>query len=123
MQLSRVMGVVIRQYYLIRGSFSRLVPLCIWVAVDIVLWGFLTRYLGCLTQAGGVMVSISSCAPASRMMCSAASMVLGALPSPNATVMKGDVVMVIMTNRLGNNVNIAFYRQLTDILTPLRKFK
>jgi ABC-2 type transport system permease protein len=41
----RVGAVVLRQYYLIRASLSRLLPLFIWVAVDIILWGFLTRYL------------------------------------------------------------------------------
>lgn len=43
--LSRVGGIVVRQFYLIRGSFARAVPLFVWVAIDIVLWGFITRYL------------------------------------------------------------------------------
>ena len=41
----RTLAVVLRQYYLIRGSLSRVLPLFAWVVVDIVLWGFLTRYL------------------------------------------------------------------------------
>jgi len=41
----RIFAIVLRQYYLIRASLSRVLPLFIWVAVDIVLWGFLTRYL------------------------------------------------------------------------------
>ena len=48
----RVFALVLRQYYLIRGSVSRLVPLFIWVAIDIVLWGFMTRYLNTVTAAG-----------------------------------------------------------------------
>jgi ABC-2 type transport system permease protein len=41
--------VVLRHFYLIRGSTSRVFPLFIWVAIDIVLWGFITRYLGAVT--------------------------------------------------------------------------
>ncbi|MFH1063385.1 MAG: ABC transporter permease [Candidatus Omnitrophota bacterium] len=50
MNLSRIYAIVLRQYYLIRASLSRLLPLFIWVAVDIVLWGFLTRYLNSVTS-------------------------------------------------------------------------
>jgi ABC-2 type transport system permease protein len=45
MRLSRIAAIVLRQYYLVRGSASRVLPLFAWVAVDIVLWGFITRYL------------------------------------------------------------------------------
>ena len=41
----RVAAVVLRHYYLIRGSLSRLLPLFVWAGIDIVLWGFITRYL------------------------------------------------------------------------------
>lgn len=43
---------MLRQVYLLRGSFSRVVPLFAWVAVDMVLWGFLTRYLNVSASAG-----------------------------------------------------------------------
>jgi ABC-2 type transport system permease protein len=49
MRASRVLAVVLRQYYLIRGSLARLLPMVVWVAVDILLWGFLSRYLGEVT--------------------------------------------------------------------------
>ncbi len=48
----RTFAVVLRQYYLIRGSFARFLPLFAWVAVDIVLWGFLSRYLNTVTTEG-----------------------------------------------------------------------
>lgn len=48
----RVAAIVLRQFYLIRSSLSRVLPLFIWVAVDIVLWGFLTRYLNTVASAG-----------------------------------------------------------------------
>ncbi len=52
MDATRVLALVLRQTYLIRGSISRLVPLFIWVGVDIVLWGFMTKYLNTVTAAG-----------------------------------------------------------------------
>lgn len=45
MSFTRTFAIVLRQVYLVRGSLSRLLPLFVWVAVDIVLWGYLTRYL------------------------------------------------------------------------------
>ncbi|MFH1692387.1 MAG: ABC transporter permease [Candidatus Omnitrophota bacterium] len=58
MCISRVWAIVLRQLYLVRASFSRVLPLFIWVAVDIVLWGFLTRYLNSLALAGFNFVSV-----------------------------------------------------------------
>ena len=52
MALRRVFAIVLRQYYLIRGSFARVVPLFSWVAVDMILWGFLTRYLNTVASPG-----------------------------------------------------------------------
>ncbi|MFA5168615.1 MAG: ABC transporter permease [Candidatus Omnitrophota bacterium] len=52
MSFHRTFAIVIRQFYLIRGSFSRVVPLFAWVAVDMVLWGFLTRYLDTVAAPG-----------------------------------------------------------------------
>jgi ABC-2 type transport system permease protein len=52
MRFSRVAAIVLRQYYLVRGSASRVVPLFAWVAVDIILWGFITRYLNSVTGSG-----------------------------------------------------------------------
>ncbi len=52
--LRRVLAVVLRQYYLLRGSLSRTVPLFAWVAVDMILWGFLTRYLNTVTASSAL---------------------------------------------------------------------
>jgi len=41
----RVFAIVLRLYYLYRGSIARLMPIFIWVLVDMVLWGFMSRYL------------------------------------------------------------------------------
>ena len=43
---------MLRQFYLIRGSLSRVFPLFVWVAIDIVLWGFITKYLNIITSTG-----------------------------------------------------------------------
>ncbi|MFH1876820.1 MAG: ABC transporter permease [Candidatus Omnitrophota bacterium] len=52
MLLHRIYAIVLRQIYLIRGSFSRVFPLFAWVVVDMVLWGFLTRYLNTVAAPG-----------------------------------------------------------------------
>ena len=41
----RIAAIVLRQFYLIRGSLSRVMPIFIWAAVDMVIWGFMSRYL------------------------------------------------------------------------------
>ena len=48
----RIAAILLRQYYLLRGSAARVVPLFAWVTVDIVLWGFITRYLNEVSHAG-----------------------------------------------------------------------
>ena len=50
--LRRTAALLLRQYYLIRGSVARLVPLFIWVTIDMVLWGFITKYLNTVSGAG-----------------------------------------------------------------------
>ena len=45
MRARRVAAVVLRHFYLVRGSLSRVFPLFVWVGIDMVLWGFITRYL------------------------------------------------------------------------------
>jgi len=52
MNVSRVGAIVLRILYLYRGSPQRVFPIFVWVAVDIVLWGFLTRYLNSVSHAG-----------------------------------------------------------------------
>ena len=49
---SRVAAIVLRQVYLWRGSPQRVLPMFAWVAIDIVLWGFISRYLGSVAHSG-----------------------------------------------------------------------
>jgi len=48
----RIAAILLRQYYLMRGSPARLLPVFVWAAIDIVLWGFITRYLNAITTSG-----------------------------------------------------------------------
>ena len=52
MKLRPVLAILLRQLYLLRGSPVRLFPMISWVAIDIVLWGFITRYLNSVSGAG-----------------------------------------------------------------------
>jgi ABC-2 type transport system permease protein len=51
MRVGRVLAIVLRQLYLMRGSPARVLPLFAWVAIDIVLWGFISRYLNSVANA------------------------------------------------------------------------
>jgi ABC-2 type transport system permease protein len=51
-KLRPIAGIVLRQIYLLRGSPVRVVPMVTWVAIDIVLWGFITRYLNTVSGSG-----------------------------------------------------------------------
>ncbi|MBI4211756.1 MAG: ABC transporter permease [Deltaproteobacteria bacterium] len=51
MSFPRVAAIVLRQWYLMKGSFSRILPNVTWVAVDIILWGFITKYLAAITAS------------------------------------------------------------------------
>ncbi|HEX4134559.1 MAG TPA: ABC transporter permease [Bryobacteraceae bacterium] len=52
MNLKRAAAIVLRHFYLLRGSPARILPLFAWVAIDIVLWGFITRYLNSVASSG-----------------------------------------------------------------------
>jgi ABC-2 type transport system permease protein len=58
MHLNRAGAITLRQFYLLRGSIARFLPLFAWVAVDIILWGFLTRYLNSVAAPGFNFVSM-----------------------------------------------------------------
>jgi ABC-2 type transport system permease protein len=51
-RLRPIAAIVLRQFYLIRGSPVRVLPMFAWVAIDIVLWGFITRYLDAVSGSG-----------------------------------------------------------------------
>jgi ABC-2 type transport system permease protein len=52
MRARRIAAVALRQYYLYRGSPTRMVPLFVWVVLDITVWGFVSRYLNSVASPG-----------------------------------------------------------------------
>jgi ABC-2 type transport system permease protein len=57
MNPQRALAISLRQFYLLKGSPIRVLPLFIWVAIDILLWGFITKYLNAMS-AGSNFVPI-----------------------------------------------------------------
>jgi len=52
----RIGAIVLRQLYLMRGSPVRILPMVVWCVIDIILWGFITRYLNTITSTGPSLV-------------------------------------------------------------------
>src|SRR5437773_1492670 len=52
MSLNRTFAIVLRQFYLVRGSPARVLPLFAWVGIDMLLWGYITKYLNAVSAAG-----------------------------------------------------------------------
>jgi ABC-2 type transport system permease protein len=50
--LRRASAIVLRQFYLMQGSPARVLPLFAWVAIDMVTWGFITKYLNAVSGSG-----------------------------------------------------------------------
>jgi ABC-2 type transport system permease protein len=48
----RTSAIVLRQFFLMQGSPARVVPLFAWVAIDMVTWGFITKYLNAVSGSG-----------------------------------------------------------------------
>src|SRR5436190_23104100 len=54
----RIVAIVLRQWYLMRGNPARVLSLFAWVCIDIVLWGFITKYFNSVLGAGIDLVSL-----------------------------------------------------------------
>lgn len=52
MSSRRVFALLLRQFYLLRGSVARLLPLFGWVFIDMLLWGFMSRFLNRVASPG-----------------------------------------------------------------------
>ena len=52
MKARPIAAIVLRQFFLLRGSPVRLFGSVVWVTIDIVLWGFITRYLNTISGSG-----------------------------------------------------------------------
>ena len=52
MKLRPIAAIILRQLYLMRSSPVRVFGMLVWVTIDIVLWGFITRYLNTVGGSG-----------------------------------------------------------------------
>jgi ABC-2 type transport system permease protein len=52
MNFTRTFAIVLRLLYLLRGSPARVMALFAWVGIDMVVWGFITRYLNAVVSTG-----------------------------------------------------------------------
>src|ERR687885_2164052 len=52
MRIRRFIAILVRQLYLFRGSPARILSLFAWIAIDIVLWGFISKYLNSIASPG-----------------------------------------------------------------------
>jgi ABC-2 type transport system permease protein len=46
MKLSRILAIFVRQVYLIKSNPTRLVGIFLWLIIDMVQWGFISKFLG-----------------------------------------------------------------------------
>lgn len=44
-KLQRIYAVFLRQIYLLRSSITRFIPIFFWVGMELITWGFITKYL------------------------------------------------------------------------------
>jgi ABC-2 type transport system permease protein len=58
MSMRRAFAIYLRQLYLIKSNPTRLASIFVWLLVDILLWGFISRYLGTLGQATFSFVTV-----------------------------------------------------------------
>lgn len=58
MNARRIYAIVLRQWYLMRGNPARVLPLFAWVCIDIVLWGFITKYFSSVLESRVNLVSV-----------------------------------------------------------------
>jgi len=58
MSLKRIYAIYIRQYYLIKGNPTRLASMFLWTVINILMWGFISRYLSTFGQATFSVVTV-----------------------------------------------------------------
>jgi ABC-2 type transport system permease protein len=58
MNLQRIYAIFLRQIYLIKGTATRFIQIFIWITMDIVLWGFISKYLSGVASTGLSLVPL-----------------------------------------------------------------
>ena len=51
MRFAPIAAILLRQWYLLRGSPVRALPMFAWVGIDMVLWGFISRFLNSVSAS------------------------------------------------------------------------
>lgn len=52
MSFRRLFAVTLRYIYLVRSNYTRFVQLFVWIVLDVILWGFITKYLNGIGGTG-----------------------------------------------------------------------
>ena len=58
MNIKRIYAIFLRQWFLIRSNPTRLVGIFLWIIIDIIQWGFISRYLGTFGNATFNFISV-----------------------------------------------------------------
>ena len=59
MSLSRTLAIFVRQLFLLKSNPTRLVSIFLWLIIDIIQWGFISKYLGSLGEATFGFVTVA----------------------------------------------------------------
>lgn len=54
----RIYAIYIRQLFLLRSNFARLATVFLWIIIDIIQWGFITKYIGSFGEATFSFVTV-----------------------------------------------------------------
>lgn len=57
MKFNRIYAIFLRQMYLLRHNKTRFINIFLWITLDIILWGFITKYISTATSFGPGLVS------------------------------------------------------------------
>ena len=52
MNLRRIYAIFLRQLFLLRHNWTRFSAIFVWITIDILLWGFITKYLNVISHSG-----------------------------------------------------------------------
>lgn len=52
----RIFAIVLRQLYILRGSPTRVMPIFLWAFLDIVLWGFISKFLMQMPGTSAILI-------------------------------------------------------------------
>jgi len=58
MNSRRVGAIILRQLFLLRRNFTRFINIFLWVSLDVIIWGFTTKYLNDIGQTGFSFVPV-----------------------------------------------------------------